>query len=215
MHIEILTEDSSGRRLLEHLMPKLIGPFGEPHSWRLHAYRGVGRIPPGLTASSDPFRRILLDQLPRLLRGYIKTPNIDAVVVVLDADARDCSASCGAERLTLFRLAIEEMEAWYLGDRAALQAAYPKARMQALDNYQQDAVCGTWELLADAIHDGGARAVQRAGWPLPGEVKHEWADRIGPHLDPDTNHSPSFGKLRDGMRRLVGMQPPSASTPAG
>jgi len=32
MHIEILTEDSSGQRLLEHLMPMLIGHYGEPHS---------------------------------------------------------------------------------------------------------------------------------------------------------------------------------------
>lgn len=65
MHIEILTEDSSGRRLLEHLMPKLIGPHGESHTWRLHAYRGIGRSPAHLSPASDPSRRILLDQLPR------------------------------------------------------------------------------------------------------------------------------------------------------
>ena len=72
MHIEILTEDSSGQRLLEHLVPKLIGPLGEPHTWRLHAYRGIGRIPAHLSPASDPSRRILLDQLPRLLRGYVR-----------------------------------------------------------------------------------------------------------------------------------------------
>ena len=225
MHIEILTEDSSTQRLLGHLLPKLIGTFAEPHTWRCHAYRSIGRLPSGMSPKSDPSKRILLDQLPRLLRGYVKTPGIDAIVVVLDSDSRECiaflsqlkavAASCAASDLVLFRLAIEETEAWYLGDKPALLRAYPRARMQVLDRYSHDSVCGTWELLADAIHDGGARAVQRAGWPLPGEVKHEWADRIGPHLDPDTNHSPSFGKLRDGMRRLVGMQPPSASTPAG
>ena len=93
----------------------------------------------------DPSKRILLDQLPRLLRGYVNTPGIDAVVVVLDADERDCvtflnelrslAVSCSASHLVLFRLAIEETEAWYLGDRAALQRAYPKARMRALDQY--------------------------------------------------------------------------------
>jgi hypothetical protein len=106
MHIEILTEDSSGQHLLEHLVPKLIGPVGEPHTWRLHAYRGIGRIPANLSATTDPSRRILLDQLPRLLRGYVRTPGIDAVVVVLDADDRNCmsflselqslATSCGA-----------------------------------------------------------------------------------------------------------------------
>jgi hypothetical protein len=38
---------------------------------------------------------------------------------------------------------------------------------------------------------------------LPGQVKCEWAEKIGPLLDPDRNVSPSFGKLRDGLRRLV------------
>jgi hypothetical protein len=225
MHIEILTEDSSGRRLLEHLVPKLIGPHGEPHSWRLHAYRGIGRIPSGLSASSDPSRRILLDQLPRLLRGYVKTPGIDAVVVALDADDRDCGAflaeprslavSWAAAHLTLFRLAIEEMEAWYLGDRNALQRAYPKARLRALDHYVQDSVCGTWELVADAIHPGGSRAIRQAKWSSTGQIKHEWAGRIGPLLDPETNLSPSFGKLRDGIRRLTGAPPANELAPAG
>jgi hypothetical protein len=218
VHIEVLTEDSSGQCLLEHLMPKLIGPYGKPHSWRFHAYRGIGRIPSGLSASSDPSKRILLDQLPRLLRGYVKTPGVDAVVVALDADDRDCATflaelrslalSSGAARLTLFRLAIEEMEAWYLGDRNALQRAYPKARLRALDHYIQDSVCGTWELVAEAIYPGGARAIRHVGWPLPGQIKHEWARRIGPLLDPEINLSMSFGKLRDGIRQLTGGPPP-------
>lgn len=223
MHLEILTEDSSGQRLLEHLMPKLLGSPGDPHSWRLHAYRGVGRIPPGLSASSDPSKRILLDQLPRLLRGYVRTPGIDPVVLVVDADRRDCVAfltelrslalSCRASRLVLFRLAIEEMEAWYLGDRNALQRAYPKGRMRALDQYVQDSVCGTWEILAEAIHPGGTRAVRQAGWPSLGQIKHQWADQIGPLLDPEINVSPSFGKLRDGIRRLASNRPPLNDPP--
>ncbi len=213
MHLEILTEDSSGQHLLEHLVPKLIGPFGEPHTWRLHPYRGIGRIPAHLSPASDPSRRILLDQLPRLLRGYVRTPGIDAVVVVLDADDRNCAtfiaelqamaASCGASHLTLFRLAIEEVEAWYLGDRFALVRAYPNARLRALAGYVQDSVCGTWEILAEAIHPGGLHAIRQGGWPLPGQVKHEWAERIGPLLYPENNVSPSFGKLCDGVRRLA------------
>ena len=38
----------------------------------------------GMKASTDPAKRMLLDQLPRLLGGYGKTPGIDAVIVVLD-----------------------------------------------------------------------------------------------------------------------------------
>ncbi|MGC8731755.1 MAG: DUF4276 family protein [Halothiobacillaceae bacterium] len=214
MHIEILVEDASGEKLLESLLPKLFGAQGDPHTWRVHAYKGIGRIPKNLNAGGDPAKRILLDQLPKLLRGYGRTPGIDGVVVVLDSDRRSCvdflaelkalAAGCNPAPNTLFRIAIEEMEAWYFGDRQALTQAYPRAKVDVLQRYQQDSVCGTWELLADAVYPGGAAAIKNAGWPLPGQIKHEWAEKIGPLLDPDRNVSPSFGKLRDGLRRLVG-----------
>jgi hypothetical protein len=213
MHIEILVEDASGKKLLEAVLPKLLCAYGEPHTWNMHAYKGVGRIPSNLKGRADPAKRILLDQLPRLLQGYGKTPGIDAVVVVLDSDRRNCVdflaelkalvAGCNPAPNTMFRLAIEEVEAWYLGDQQALQAAYPRAKAEVLGRYVQDNVCDTWELLADAIHHGGSAAIKRAGWPLPGQIKCEWAEKIGPLLEPDRNVSPSFGKLRDGLRRLV------------
>ena len=213
MHVAVLAEDSSGKHLLDHLMPKLIGPHGEPHTWELHAYRGIGRIPPGLVAPVDSAKRLLLNQLPKLLRGYARTPGYDAVVVVLDADTRDRAAflaelqrlaiDCGAADLAMFRLAIEETEAWYLGDQIALLTAYPSARRQLLAAYVQDSICGTWERLTDIIHPGGLKAVQKAGWPMPGTLKHEWAHKIGPLMEPDRDVSPGFGKLRDGLRRLA------------
>jgi hypothetical protein len=213
MHIEILVEDASGRKLLELLLPRLLCEQGKPHTWRVHSYKGIGRIPKDLKTGADPSRRILLDRLPLILRGYGKTPGIDAVVVVLDADRRNCvdflaelkalAITCNPAPDTLFRIAIEEMEAWYFGDRQALTTAYPKAKTDILNRYAQDNVCNTWEWLADAIYPGGSAAIQKAGWPLPGQVKCEWAEKIGPLLDPDCNVSPSFGKLRDGLRRLV------------
>jgi hypothetical protein len=213
MHIEFLIEDSSGENLLRALLPKLIGGQGAPHSWRLHSYKGIGRVPKGMTKGSDPSKRMLLDNLPRLLSGYGKTPGIDAVVVILDSDRRSCVDvllelnsildSCQPKPNALFRIAIEEMEAWYFGDRTALLAAYPRAKQDVLNRYQQDSICGTWEVLADAIYPGGSSVIKTVGWPLPGQVKHEWAEKIGPHLVPDRNTSPSFGKLRDGLRRLT------------
>lgn len=215
MHIEVLVEDSSGAILIESLMPQIIGPQGEPNSWRIHPYKGVGRIPQGLVAKSDPSKRALLDQLPRLLSGYGKTPGIDAVVVVLDSDNRHCKdflaelevlvKRCSPAPNTLFRLAVEEMEAWLLGDRPALLAAYPKARKDVLARYTQDSVCGTWELLADAVHHGGHASIQKAGWPLPGQLKHEWVRKISPNMDIERNASPSFGKFRDGLRGLIAL----------
>lgn len=213
MHIEVLVEDSSGAKLVETLLPLIIGPIGDPHSWRVHEYKGIGRLPRGLKPSADPSKRALLNQLPRLLSGYGRTPGIDAVVVVLDTDDRDCRTflaelnellrQCPTPPRTMFRLAIEEMEAWLLGDRSALLAAYPKAKREVLGRYRQDSTCGTWEVMADAVYPGGSAAIKTAGWPLPGQVKHEWAGRIGPKMDVENNQSPSFCRLRDGLRRLV------------
>ena len=215
MHIEILVEDSSGEALLKEILPKLINRNSDGHTCRVHSYKGIGRLPRDLNAKNDPAQRILLDQLPRILKVYGRTPGIDAVVVFLDSDKKNCidfltelnnlSAICHPEpNKIVFRLAIEEVEAWYFGDRTALTQAYPRAKKTILDDYTQDRVCGTWEILADAIYPGGSLAVKRTGWPLPGQLKHEWAQKIAPLLDPDRNMSSSFKKLRDGLRRLTG-----------
>lgn len=213
MHIEFLVEDSSGEILLRTLLPQLLGPQTDPHTWRIHAYKGIGRVPKGMTGAGDPMNRLLLDRLPKLLSGYSKSPGIDAVVVVLDVDKLDYQtvmqelhyvASQTAPLLNaIFRLAVEEIEAWYLGDRAALLKAYPRAKMKVLAGYTQDAACGTWELLADAVHPGGLKAIKKAGWPLPGQIKHEWAEKIGRLMTLDENASPSFREFRDGMRQLA------------
>ncbi|WP_276809013.1 DUF4276 family protein [Castellaniella defragrans] len=213
MHIEFLVEDVSGEKLLEAVLPKLLGEQGDPHTWRTHSYKGIGRVPKHLKPGTDASKRILLDRLPLALRGYGKTPGIDAVVVVLDLDRRNCAEflaelealvrGCDPAPNTMFRLAIEEVEAWYLGDRQALKAAYPRVKAHVLDHYVQDGICNTWELLADAVHPGGFAAIKKTGWPLPGQIKCEWAEKIGPLLDPDRNLSPSFGKLREGLRRLI------------
>lgn len=213
MHVEVLVEDASGKKFLEIVLPRLWGELGAPHTWRVIAYKGVGHLPRDLKSETDPAKRVLLDRLPVLLKGYDRTPGIDAVVVVLDVDRRDCkaflaelqalAAGCNLRIMPLYRLAIEELEAWYLGDRVALLQAWPGARTDVLSRYVQDSACGTWEVLADAIHPGGAAAIRKAGWPLPGELKCEWAERIAPLMDLERNESPSFGKFRDGLRRLV------------
>ncbi|MEI8094419.1 MAG: DUF4276 family protein [Spirochaetales bacterium] len=213
MHIEFLVEDSSGARAVENLIPRIIGQESMPHTWRIHKYKGVGTIPKGMSNATDAAKRILLDNLPRLLGGYDKTPGIDAVVVIVDTDRHDCraflqelqslSALTTRRVRVLFRLAIEEVEAWYLSDQAAVLAAYPSAKRQVLNSYVPDSVCDTWETLADAVVVGGRAQVKADGWPRSGELKHEWAERITPLISIESNPSPSFQKFRNGLLRLV------------
>jgi len=215
MHFEFLVEDESGKIALESLVEKILGPNGSEHSYRFHSYKGLGHIPKNMTATGRIRSQMLLNNLPRLLRGYGKSlPSSGAaVVVVVDADTRDCVAfkkkllallkECSPAPTTLFRIAIEEMEAWLLGARAAILTVYPRAKTKVLDKYKQDSICGTWELLADAIHKGGAAALKNEGWPAPGRAKCDWAKKIAPHVDVDANRSPSFGVFRDGIRRLA------------
>lgn len=217
MHFEILIEDASGRIALKSILNKILGENYTEHSWKTHAYKGIGRIPKDLRGVTSPEKRILLDQLPRILRGYGNSLQKDAsaVLVVVDLDDKDCMEfkrelldildSCNPRPSTLFRIAIEECEAWLLGDRNAVKAAYPKARDAILNSYIQDSTCGTWEVLADAVHPGGANRLRNAGYPDTGIAKCEWAERIAPHLDVESNLSKSFQVFRNGVRNLAGI----------
>jgi hypothetical protein len=216
MHFEILVEDASGELLLGALLPRILGKNGDPHTWRTHAYRGIGRLPKDLRGKTDPWKRILLDQLPRILNGYGRSfPGTDAaVVVVVDLDDRDCvgfkqellqiQKRCHPGPKVLFRLAIEEMEAWLLGDRNAIVKAFPRAKMHALHSYRQDSICGTWETLADTLFPGGSPALKAEGYPRIGEEKCKWASLIGPHLDLESNLSTSLRVFRSGLLKLSG-----------
>jgi hypothetical protein len=218
MHFEILVEDKSGKIALKCILEKILGPNGQDHTFRIFSYKGIGRIPKNLEASADPKKRFLLDQLPPQLKGYGKAHrNIQAaVVVVVDLDYRDCVEFkqemleilevCNPQPTTLFRIAIEEGEAWLLGDRNAIKAAYPNAKDGILDTYKQDSICSTWEKLADAICSGGSGKLRKLGYPPIGRAKCEWAKNIAPHMDVEANQSRSFQVFRDGIRNLAGIE---------
>jgi hypothetical protein len=215
MHFEILIEDISGKTALEILVPKIIDI--EQHTFRIHFYKGAGRLPKNLQPNSDPKKRILLDQLPRLIQGYGKTlsavPNYStALIVVCDLDDRClsvfrkellvCADECNPKPATYFCIAIEEGEAWYLGDLKAVKKAYPNVKSSVLNTYVNDSVCGTWEKLADAIFPGGSAKLSKLNAQI-GREKSVWAELICPHMNVDENSSPSFCYFRDKLRHLI------------
>ena len=217
MHFEILVEDASGELLLSALLPKILGENGTTNTWRTHSYKGIGRVPKDLKGKKDPSKRILLDRLPKVLAGYGKSLGSDsAVVVVIDLDDRDCVGfkqellqilkRCHPKPRALFRFAIEEMEAWLLGDRKAVLKEFPRAKVHVLDSYVQDSICGTWETLADAVFPGGSNALKAEGWPRTGQEKSKWASQIGRHLSVESNLSPSLQTFRNGVLKMSGVE---------
>ena len=115
----------------------------------------------------------------------------------------DQSSICNPKPKALFCLAIEEFEAWYLGDIKAVRKAYPTANAHILNSYVNDSICGTWEILADAVYKGGSESLLKRGWQAVGEQKSAWAEAISPHMNVDDNASPSFQFLRSQLRSVA------------
>jgi hypothetical protein len=215
MHIEILVEDLSGKKALDILVPRMIG---DHVTFRVHSYRGVGRVPKNMKDPVDASKRILLTNLPKLLKGYGRTfqaypPDYRAaVILVCDLDDKNLKGflaelnaildACHARPEAHFCIAIEEGEAWFLGDVSAVKSAYPAADDSILNSYVNDSICGTWEKLADAVYPGGAKALSRKGWQAVGAEKARWAEEISPWMDVENNASPSFCFFRNEIRSL-------------
>lgn len=217
MHFTILVEDQSGKKALEILVPKIIGPGYE---FEIIGHTGIGRIPKGLGTEDDIRKRTLLGRLPQMLRACGRKYSGSfpgAVIVVCDLDDRCCKAflqellsvldRCDPKPETRFCIAIEEGEAWLLGDIPAIRKAYPKAKNNIMTKYENDSICGTWETLADAVHKGGARKLKELRAKrrrAVGAEKARWAKGISVHMDVENNKSPSFIHFREKLRELAG-----------
>jgi len=206
-HFDIFVEDMSGKCLVNKLMKKLLP--AEAYTYKVHSYRGCGSLPKNLSNALDIRTKTLLNNVPRLIKGFLNTyksiPDYRAVFIILtDNDDRNC-ADFKAQILKAIHgqllipteniiacLAIEEMEAWLLGDLEAILKAYPKANLREHATYVQDSICGTWEKLAQVIDERLFKKLKDAPYSVVGEKKSEWAANITPHLDINNNMSPSF-----------------------
>lgn len=200
MKVHVLVEGKSEKAFLEAWTPRAF----KGHRFQAHPHQGKGALPSDTAALPAPKRRGLLDLLPATLRGYANAAasSNDAVLVLVDADDDDCGAlkqGLVALAMTLeprlnviFRIAVEETEAFYLGDLCALKRAFPNADMDKARAYVPDSIVKTAELFGSIVGDGGLNKV----W---------WADEMGPRLTtrPSGSRSPSFRALHAGIRSLV------------
>ena len=202
MHIEFLVEELSAEAALHNLIPRIAGPV---ISYRLHSFQG---------------KDDLIKKLPGRLMGYRHwLPPDWRIMVLIDEDRQDClilkarleQIAVNAGLVTksqvgprgnfqlITRLAIEELEAWFLGDVAALCAEYPRVpqNLNKKSKYRDpDAIQGgTWE--------ARERVLKKAGYYAGGLPKVEAARRISSHMDPKRNISKSFQVFRDGLLQMV------------
>ncbi len=187
MRLHFLVEGPSEKDFLDAWLPRFLPPG---HSFKVYPHRGKGRLPNNPAAVPDPRWQGLLDQLPAKLRAWSKVFDsaTDRVIVLVDLDTEDCHTLkgqlvdlldlCDPQLTVKFRLAIEELEAFYLSDRQAIRQAFPRAKLYKLDSYIQDSICGTWELFQSVI---GADI----------DDKRAWARAMAPVLSTDWAANPS------------------------
>lgn len=192
MQLEILVEEPSMKVMLEALLPKLLRPTDALP--RIIDFQGITALFEGLPAKLKAYR------------GHV--PPGRRIIIVCDRDKADCRqrkqrledivAAAGLHTRAhphydrtyqvLTCLAVEELEAWFLGDPAAIRQAYPKVKPAAFrDCTDPDAVPDAAEKLRDILR--GAKELDAAATKLP---KVATARRIAPHLDPEANASASF-----------------------
>lgn len=204
MYYQFLIEDKSSELLIDVLMKKFTLLYPET-TYNCKSFHGIGGFSKKNTVKETKTGHLLND-LATYLRGFNKSlqsfPSV--IVVVLDNDdhntqeLQDSLESVATQNMIdvdhVFCIAVEEVEAWLLGDESAITAAYPNVKLPVLHSYEQDSICGTWEKLADAIYPGGyAKLIKNAvSYAEIGRIKAEWSKNIGAYMEFDSNKSPSF-----------------------
>lgn len=218
MYFQFLIEDQSAGILVDHVLKKLKDLHSENEIfWNIKTFKGIGNLSKKGSALDRKTGKLLND-LPLYMRGIDKgLSEINAtIVVVLDNDNRDKTQfkrdleKIVSENMILsdhiFAIAVKELEAWILGDTAAIMQAYPNAKLQHLKRYEQDGICDTWEVLADIVYPHGLSELKKkagGGYAEIGKAKCEWADRIGEEMSLHQNNSPSYKFFISELERRI------------
>ncbi|MBI2419903.1 MAG: DUF4276 family protein [Ignavibacteriales bacterium] len=201
MHLEVLVEEPSAEAALQNLLPKILS---SPVTFKIIVHQG----------KSD-----LLKKLAPKLKSYAKWIGHGVKIVVLvDKDRNDCkelkkwlnktAADAGLVIKTnvgdftnnfqiLNRIAVEELEAWFLGDKKAITKSYRRVKIAELEKPKfsnPDTIANTWEELE--------KLLQKYGYYQVGLSKIQNARIISGNMDINHNTSPSFNAFRDGLHQL-------------
>lgn len=197
----VFVEEYSMEAALDHLLPGMLG--------------GVDFEIRRFQCKND-----LLQKLPMELKAMGSwLPDGWVILVLIDRDDDDCRAlksqldaaaktarlktksavTAGKAFQVINRIVIEELESWFFGDWAAVQAAYPRvpATIPKKAGFRDpDAITGgTWEALE--------RVLKNAGYHQTGLRKAELARAVAPHMTPEANTSRSFRAFREAVSLLL------------
>lgn len=203
--LQLLLEEPSAEVALRIIIPRMI-PHAEEHvNYELRVFSG---------------KDDLLRKLPSRLRGYSSwARNFDVrILTLVDRDDDNCvslkerinriavdaglklhqSGSAGFGGCFKARIACEEIEAWFLGDPAAIRTAYPKVAksFEHRAGFRDvDAIRGgTWERLEKLLQD--------AGYFSNGLRKLELARTLAPLLSLENNSSASFNHFCNALKEM-------------
>ena len=213
MHVEFLVEEPSSAAMIEVLLDRLLipRPNAPIHSWRIHSFDGKRRMIQGLS---------------RVLGGILDAQFADSIVVLIDADRDDCvQLKQSLLELTSYaisrhrrsdtttnvwvRIAVTELEAWFIGDVAATRTAYPRITagdMKIRRWKVADAVPDAWEWLE--------KLMLRRRYYVTRMPKVEVARNIAANLNLDPNHntSRSFRLFLRTLREVYGLSTDESSS---
>ncbi|WP_291511925.1 DUF4276 family protein [Acidithiobacillus sp.] len=202
MQIEFLVEEPSTEEALRHVLPKLLG----------------NRARYKLINMGSKYK--LLQALPARLAAYrirIAQGEQLRVVVLVDRDTDDCTAlkrrledmasvaglatktrpTAQGQFYVVNRIAVEELESWFIGDAAALRQAF--SSLPVIDAskgiFRNPDNGGSWEALHRFLKKHG---VYKSSYP-----KIDAARRIAPNLRIQTNRSRSFQVFVKGVEALL------------
>lgn len=199
-YLEVLVEEPSAEEALKYILPKIIS---DRASAKIHNMRNKGR---------------LLRELPARLRAYrsrIANGEDLRILVLVDRDDDDCeelkrklenmaqqaglptksSPGSRGRFAVVNRIAVVELESWFIGDTMALRSAFSSLPARFPANFNNPDNGGTWERLHRFFKQHN---IYKNSYP-----KIEAARKIAPHLDPSRNRSRSFRQFRLGVEALL------------
>ena len=225
MYIQFMVEDQSGGKLIETLIEKYKNETPSlTIEYDIKFYKGLGNFNKGKDPIAIKSEQLLSD-LPKRIRAFnvsLRDKKNSSLFIIIDNDRREpgdfrrkLEESIDNKVILdhVFCIAVEEIEAWLLGDVSAIVSAYlsMKDRINTKHSqYKQDEIRsdGTWEFLFDLLRPPkkGAIKKEKLSFVELGKYKFDWAGAIGLHMNIRRNASPSFkhfiGEL-DRRRELV------------